>query len=185
MRASVCSVAVSGGGHGSDDSHIRNERNCGSAATSSAQRGGARARQADDEHGPLYLLLVDLGVGAVGVLHAQAGRQQRHEAHVLHHFARLREVGFGVHGCHQPFQPFAVRAVAEVLEPGLLPGLGLERVGVERHRANRLLTARRRAARTAWRSSAVTRRVPAGRAAATSANGMTRAVGMGAVSVRT
>ena len=34
MRGSVCSVAVSGGGQGDDDSHNRSERNWGSAATS-------------------------------------------------------------------------------------------------------------------------------------------------------
>ena len=33
MRGSVCSVAFSGGGTGEPDSHIRSERNCGSAAT--------------------------------------------------------------------------------------------------------------------------------------------------------
>ena len=38
----------------------------------------------------------------------------------------------------------------------LLPCLGLERVGVERHRQNRLLTASRRAAMVSWRSSGET-----------------------------
>ena len=34
MRGSECSVALSGGGTGAPDSHPRNERICGSAATS-------------------------------------------------------------------------------------------------------------------------------------------------------
>ena len=79
-----------------------------------------------------------------------------------------------------------MRPVTEVVEAGLPPRLVLELVGVQGHRENRLLTARRRAAMVRRRSSG---RHPAGlrrqRAPRRRRTGPPASSGTGAVSVRT
>ena len=111
-----------------------------------AERGGARARQADHEHRSFHLLVVDLRMRAVGVLDPQPRRQRAGEAHPQHDLTGFGQVGLGVQRRREALEPLAVRPVAEVLEAGGSRASCLQRVGIQRHRENRLLTASRRAA---------------------------------------
>jgi hypothetical protein len=104
---------------------------------------------------------------------------------VLHDLACFSQVRLLVERSHETFEALTEHRVTEVVKAGLLVSLGLEVTCVKRHRQNLLLTARRRAAIVALRSSGVTRRVLGGSAPSRSVNFTTRVDGTGADSVRT
>ena len=79
MRGSVCSVAVSGGGHGFPASHVRRERRAVSQARRKLKRRGARAREAEPEQGGHDLLVVDLGMPGVPLLDLEPAGQEPHD----------------------------------------------------------------------------------------------------------
>ena len=111
------------------------------------------ARQADDEDRSVDLLVIDLGMEsgrcprpAVG---PRAGRPAGRAASTS---PMLGEVALAVHRLHQALEPLAVVVAAGVVEARLGPGVLLDLLDVEAHRANRRLTARRRTSMTAARS---------------------------------
>ena len=81
-----------------------------------AQRGGPGAGQADYEDWAADLLVVDLGVLAVGVLDLEALNQGVADGRVLDDLADVVEVRFGVQRFHDAFEALAIIRRAEVLE---------------------------------------------------------------------
>src|SRR6202000_3016533 len=103
MRGSESWVAVSGGGVGACDSHIRRARDCGSGGThlrigghQLAQRVGPGAGEPDDEDGSAHHLVIDLGVLCVGVFDLESLDQRVADGGVLNDVAHLRQLGLVV-----------------------------------------------------------------------------------------
>src|SRR5262249_36765896 len=130
-------------------------------------------------------LVVDLGVLLVGVDDPQPLYEGVADRRVLDDPAHLIEIGLVVQRVDGPLQPLAVVGRAEIVEAGGGSRAVFEVGRRERHAENLSWTARRRDARIAARSAALTKAVSAGNADTTSSNLTTRAVGVGAVSVRT
>ena len=117
-----------------------------------AQRGGAGARQADDEDRALDHLVVDLGVLLVGVLDLQPLDQGVADGRVLHHLAHLVEIGLGVQRLDGALQAFAVVGRAEVVRARSRRARRLRARRRRRSSGEPFCTARRRASMIAARS---------------------------------
>ena len=177
IRGSVCSVSFSGGGTGAADSQVRSDRNWGSAATSWLRAVVPVRGRPMTKTGPSIDLVVDLGMETVGLLDPQSGGQEHAQPHLLHGLAHLGESALLVHRRHQALESLAVVVAAGVVEARLGPGVLLDPVDVESHRANRRLTAFRRMSMAAARSLGETRRVSGGNSSASRSNGTTLVVG--------
>ena len=181
IRGSVYWVAASGGGVGACDSHIRSDRNCGSAATNWLRAVVPVRGNPMTKTGPSTTSSSISGWLGIGVDDLQALDKSIADRGVLDDLAHPVELGFGVQRVDGPFETFPVIGRSEVVETCRGARSVFEFVGRECHTANLSCTARRRRSRTDARSSAVTLLVSAGNADAMSSKDTTRALGVGAV----
>ena len=118
IRGSVCSVAVSGGGHGSAGLPGAQRPPSRVLGQQEAQGGGPGAGQAEPEQRGHDLLVVDLGVLGVPLLDLEAVDQVADDlvAHGAH--AHLVERRLVLQRSDQDLEALAPRVLAEVVRSG-------------------------------------------------------------------
>ena len=129
MRGSVCWVAASGGGVGACDSHIRSDRNWGSAATSWLSAVVPVRGRPMTKTGPPTTSSSISGCWRVGVLDLEALDQGVADRGVLDDPAHVGEVGFGVQRLDGALEALPVVGRAEVVQAGRRAGTVFEFVG--------------------------------------------------------
>ena len=115
IRASVCSVAVSGGGHGLAASHVRNDLRAVSLARRKLKAVEPCARESEPEQRGDDLLLAYLGVQGVPLLHLEPIDEQADDLVDHDTLAQLVERGLRVERFGQDVKTFSPGVVAEFI----------------------------------------------------------------------